>query len=92
MSWQSTNLNAEGQMTLDAMLPARCCATEETFAATWEQMPVFLTSAAHFADAGVDRLAIDLIMRLSEHGLDALPMPTLLNAQSTAARALSAWA
>jgi len=47
------------------------------FAATWEQMPVFLTSAAHFADAGVDRLAIDLIMRLTEHGLDALPMPTL---------------
>jgi len=47
------------------------------FDATWQQMPVFLTSAAHFADGGVDRLSADLMRRLQEHGLPTFAVPDL---------------
>lgn len=47
------------------------------FDATWEQMPVYLTSAAHFADRGVDRLCADLLGRLRECGLPVVNTPEI---------------
>ncbi|MER5427514.1 fused isobutyryl-CoA mutase/GTPase IcmF [Streptomyces sp. NPDC002588] len=51
----------------------------EAFGVSWEEMPVFGTSAATFNDEGVTALYHHLVKRLSEHGLTAdaplLPVP-----------------